>query len=140
MIKLSVRHPPIFIKLKSGLTNNKFWKQQFFRVSGEWECLEGVILPENRQMPQTWLLLRPDQGELPSINISDREDVMKISDWSAIRVKVEKFEEIDFDNLVTEENLRQFLGYKILRNKKMITKRGAAKRRSEAPSSLKPAT
>jgi hypothetical protein len=35
MIELYVRHPPIFIKLKSGLTNNKFWEQQFFQVSGE---------------------------------------------------------------------------------------------------------
>jgi hypothetical protein len=33
---------------------------------------------------------------------------MKISDWSAVRVKAEKFEEVEFDNLVTEENLRQF--------------------------------
>jgi len=30
MIELCVRHPPIFIKLKSGLTNNKLWEQQFF--------------------------------------------------------------------------------------------------------------
>jgi hypothetical protein len=30
MIELCVRHPPIFIKLKSGLTNNKFWEMQFF--------------------------------------------------------------------------------------------------------------
>lgn len=65
---------------------------------------------------------------------------MKISEWSASRVKVEKFEEIDFDNLVTEENLRQFLGYNISRNKKMITKRGAAKKRSDAPPSPRPAT
>jgi hypothetical protein len=35
MIELCVCHPPIFIKLKSGLTNNKFWEQQFFRVYGE---------------------------------------------------------------------------------------------------------
>jgi hypothetical protein len=42
---------------------------------------------------------------------------MKISDWSAVRVKAKKFEEVDFDNLVTEENLRQFLGYNISRNK-----------------------
>lgn len=69
-------------------------------------------------MPRTWQLLRPDRSELPSISISDREDVMKISDWSAARVKAKKFEEIDFDNIVTEENLRQFLGYNIPRDKK----------------------
>jgi hypothetical protein len=65
MIELSVGHPLIFIKLKSGLTNNKFWEQQFFRVSGEWECLEGTILPESRRMSRTWQLLRPDRCEPP---------------------------------------------------------------------------
>jgi hypothetical protein len=30
MIELCVRHPPVSIKLKSGLTNNKFWEMQFF--------------------------------------------------------------------------------------------------------------
>jgi hypothetical protein len=129
MIELSVCHPPIFIKLKSELTNNKFWEKQFFQVSGEWECAEGTIFPENRRMSRTWQFLRPDRSEPPSISISDREDVMKIRDWSAARVKAEKFDEIDFDNLVIEEYLRQFLRYNILRNKKTITKRGAAEKK-----------
>lgn len=53
MIELCVHHPPVFIKLKSGLTNNKFWEMQFFRVSGEWECPEGTPLHENRRMPRS---------------------------------------------------------------------------------------
>jgi hypothetical protein len=138
MIELCVHHPPIFIKLKSELTNNKFWEQQFFRVSGEWECPEGTLLPENRKMPRTWQLLWPDRSETPSLNISDQEDVKKINDWSAVRVKAEKFEEVDFDNLVTEENLRQFLGYNIPRDKRTITKRGAVKKRNDAPPSPRP--
>jgi hypothetical protein len=138
MIVLCVRHPPIFIKLKSGLTNNKFWEQQFFRVSGEWECSEGTLLPENRRMPRTWQLLRPNRSETPSLSMSDQEDVKKISDWSAVRVKAEKFEEVDFDNLLTEENLRQFLGYNIPRDKRTITKRGAVKKRNDAPPSPRP--
>jgi len=140
MIELCVRHPPVFIKIKSGLTNNKFWEQQFFRVSGEWECPEGTLLPENRRMSRTWQLLRPDRSETPSISISDRDDVKKICDWSALRVKAEKFEEVDFDNLVTEENLRQYLGYQIPRDKTMITKRGAVKKKGEAPPSPRPVT
>lgn len=91
-------------------------------------------------MSRTWQLLRPDRSETPSISISDREDVKKISNWSAIRVKAEKFEEVEFDNLVTEENLRQFLGYNIPRDKKTITKRGAVKKRNDAPSSPRPVT
>jgi len=66
--------------------------------------------------------------------------LIKISDWSAVRVKAEKFEEVDFDNLVTEENLRQFLGYNISKDKRMITKRGAVKKRSDAPQSPRPVT
>jgi hypothetical protein len=138
MIELCVRHPPIFIKLKSGLTNNKFWEMQFFRVSGEWECPEGTLLPENRRMPRTWQLLRPDRSDPPSLSVSDQEDVKKISEWPAVRVKADKFEEVDFDNLVTEENLRQFLRYDIPRDKQLITKRGVVKKRNDAPPSPRP--
>ncbi|XP_062155102.1 uncharacterized protein LOC133863127 [Alnus glutinosa] len=59
---------------------------------------------------------------------------------NAWRVKAEKFEEVDFDNLVTEENLRQFLGYNIPRDKQLITKRGSVKKRNDAPPSPRPAT
>lgn len=89
-------------------------------------------------MPRTWQLLWPDRSETPSLSISDQEDVKKISDWSAVRVKAEKFEEVDFDNLVTEENLRQFLGYNIPRDKRTITKRGVVKKRNDAPPSPRP--
>jgi hypothetical protein len=140
MIELCVRHPPVFIKLKSVLTNNKFWEMQFFRVSGEWECPEGTLLPENRKMPRTWQLPRPDRSDPPSLSVSDQEDVKKISGWSAVRVKAEKFEEVDFDNLVTEKNLRQFLGYDIPRDKQLVTKRGAIKKRNDAPPSPRPVT
>jgi hypothetical protein len=97
-------------------------------------------LPENRRMPQTWQLLRHDRSDTPSLSISDQEDVKKISEWSAVRVKAENFEEVDFDNLVTEENLRQFLGYDIPRDKQIITKRGAVKKRNDAPPSPRPVT
>jgi hypothetical protein len=97
-------------------------------------------MPKNRRMSRTWQLLRHERSETPSISISDREDVKKISDRSAIRVNAEKFEEIDFDNLVTEENLRPFLGYNIPRDKKTITIRGAVKKRSDAPPSPRPVT
>jgi hypothetical protein len=30
MIELAIRHLPLFIWLKSGYSNNKFWEQQFF--------------------------------------------------------------------------------------------------------------
>jgi hypothetical protein len=113
---------------------------QFFRVSGEWECPEGTLLPENRRMPRTWQLLRSDRSDPPSHSVSDQEDVKKISGWFAVRVKADKFEEVDFDNLVTEENLRQILGYDIPRDKQLITKRGVIKKRNGAPPSPRPVT
>jgi hypothetical protein len=91
-------------------------------------------------MPRTWQLLRPDRSDPPSLSVSDQEDVKKISEWSAIRVKADKFEEVDFDNLVTEENLRQFLGYDIPRDKQLITKRWVVKKRNDAPPSPRPVT
>jgi hypothetical protein len=139
MVELCVRHPPVFIKLKSGLTNNKFWEMQFFRVSGEWECPVGTLLPEDRRMPRTWQLLHPDRSDPPSLSVPDLADVKEISGWSAARVKAEKFEEVNFDSLVTEENLREFLGYNIPRDKQLITKRGAIKKKSDAPPSPRPA-
>jgi hypothetical protein len=50
--------------------------------------------------------LRPHLFEPPSIIITDREDVGRISDWSAARVKAEKFEGIDFNTLVIDETMR----------------------------------
>jgi hypothetical protein len=85
-------------------------------------------------------LLQPDRCEPPSISITDREDVGRISDWSAAKVKAEEFEDIDFDKLVTDETMRRFLGYKIPENKKTATKRGAAKKKSDAPQSPRQAT
>jgi hypothetical protein len=41
---------------------------------------------------------------------------------------------------VTEENLRQFLGYNIPRNKKTVTKRGATKKKGDAPPPPRPST
>jgi hypothetical protein len=47
-------------------------------------------------------------------------------DWSVAKLKAEKFEDIDFDHIVTDEAMRRFLGYTIPHNKKM-TKRGTGK-------------
>jgi len=72
-------------------------------VSEEWECPEGIVVRENRL---SWRLLQPVRCEPTSISITNREDVGRISDWSEARVKAEKFEEIDFNTLVTDETMR----------------------------------
>jgi hypothetical protein len=47
-------------------------------------------------------------------------------------LKVEDFEDIDFDHIVIDEAMRRFLGYTIPRNKKMMTKRGKGKKKGDA--------
>jgi hypothetical protein len=48
-------------------------------------------------------------------------------------LKAEQFDDIDFDHIVTDEAMKQFLGYSIPENKKMMTKRGKAKKKGDAP-------
>jgi hypothetical protein len=55
-----------------------------------------------------------------------------MTDWSAAKLKAEDFEDIDFDHIVTDEAMRCFLRYTILRNKKMMKKRGKGKKKGDA--------
>jgi hypothetical protein len=74
-----------------------------------------------------------EQCEAPGISILDRVDVQEMTDWSVAKLKAEKFEDIDFDHIVTNEAMRQFLGYTILPNKRMMTKQGKGKKKADAP-------
>jgi hypothetical protein len=77
-------------------------------------------------MSRIWTRLGLERCEDPRISISDGADVQKMIDWSVAKLKAEKFEDIDFDHIVTDEAMRRFLGYTIPHNKKM-TKRGTGK-------------
>jgi hypothetical protein len=69
-VELAVRHPPFFIWLKRGYSNNKFWEQQVFRVSREWECSDSTVPTEDQRMPWDWRLLENKQREIPYISRS----------------------------------------------------------------------
>jgi hypothetical protein len=45
MIELAARHPPVFIKLKSGLANNKFWEQQSSECPGSGNAPKALFCP-----------------------------------------------------------------------------------------------
>jgi hypothetical protein len=47
-------------------------------------------------------------------------------------LKAKKFEEIDFDKIVTEEAMREHLGYTIPENKTLLNKTGKAKKKDDA--------
>lgn len=55
-----------------------------------------------------------------------------MTDWSAAKLKAEEFDDINFDHIVTAEAMRWFLRYTISRNKKMMTKWGKGKKKSDA--------
>jgi hypothetical protein len=124
--------PPIFIKLRLGLSNNKFSEQQFFQVSEEWECPEGTVLRNDQRMSRVWKKLGLERCEAPEISISERADVQEMTDWSMAKLKAENFDDINFDHIVTDEAMRPFLRYTIPPNKKMMTKRRKGKKKGDA--------
>ncbi len=77
-VELAVGHPPIFIWLKSGYSNNKFWEQDVFRVPGEWEYSESTILFEDQRIPRDWRILASDHCEIPFIDEAARAEVDKM--------------------------------------------------------------
>jgi hypothetical protein len=62
----------------------------------------------------------------------ERVEVQEMTDWSAAKLKAEKFDDIDFDHIVTDEAMKRFLRYTIPPNKKMMTKRGKGKKKGDA--------
>jgi hypothetical protein len=127
-VELTVRHPSIFIWLKNEYSNNKFWEQQVFRVSGNWDCSGSTVLPEDRRMPWDWRILRNRQLEIPALSDADRDEVDQITAWSAKWSKIKKFDDIDFDKLVTDTVMRDHLGYSIPENKTLLSIKGRAKK------------
>lgn len=85
-----------------------------------------------KKMPRVWKKLSLERSEAPEISISDRADVQEILEWSAVQLKAEKFDDIDFDHIVTDNAMRQFLGYTIPANKKLLTRRGKGKKKGDA--------
>jgi hypothetical protein len=69
VVELQVHQNPIFILLKNSYSNNKFWEQQFFLVSGEWECSSSEELPKDQRIPWEWRPLADDLQEPPQWNI-----------------------------------------------------------------------
>lgn len=53
MVEFIVRKKPSIIHLAWRYSNNKDWKEQTFRVSGQWEQPEQLFFPEYQKVPGT---------------------------------------------------------------------------------------
>jgi hypothetical protein len=51
-VEFTVRKKPSIIHLAWRYSNNKEWKEQTFRVSGQWENPEQLLFPENQRVPR----------------------------------------------------------------------------------------
>jgi hypothetical protein len=97
-VELRVRQDPMFIYLdQRKYGNNKGWRQQFFRVSGEWECPSHTTIPDSQRVPREWRLLVDDLRILPTLSVPKIKEVNNMLSFSARSVRTA----IDFENLVS---------------------------------------
>jgi hypothetical protein len=112
-VEFTVRKKPSIIHLAWRYSNNKEWKEQTFRVSGQWEKLEQLLFPENQRVSRDWARMRIGASEAPDLNDEQVDNVDAILAFvkptSAEDAKVV----LDFNHLVTNENMRNILGYEI---------------------------
>jgi len=121
-VELRVRQDPMFIYLdQRKYVNNKGWRQQFFRVSGEWDCPSHFTLPDSQRVPREWRPLVDDLRILPTLSVSKVKEVNEMLSFSARAVQAP----IDFENLVSVRSLNECFGYQIPERKVTLDKRGA---------------
>jgi len=107
-VEFTVRKKPSFIHLAWRYSNNKEWKEQIFRVSGQWERV-GSSMSSDQRVPREWARMRVGAVEAPEL-IDEQVDNV---DAMLAFVKATPTEEasvvLDFDHLVTNEICEIFL-------------------------------
>jgi hypothetical protein len=119
VVEFTVRENPIFIFLSQSYSNNRGWRSEFFRVSGEWEST--TPLAENQRMSREWRPIQIDLREPPALNATGRRRVATMLTFSQMPTNVLK---IDYDNIVTDENMRKVLKYQIPTGKVWYDRKG----------------
>jgi hypothetical protein len=130
VVEFTIRENPIFIYLPPSYSNNRGWRSEFFRVSGEWESAGPVT--DDRRIPQEWRPIQIDLREAPALNATGRRRVATMLTFSQTPTNVLK---IDYDNIVTDENMRKVFKYNIPSGKVWYDRKGktmARKSGSEA--------
>jgi len=119
VVEFTVRENPIFIFLSPSYSNHRGWRYEFFRVSGEWES--ATPLAENQRMSREWRPIQIDLREPPALNATGRRRVATMLTFSQTPTNVLK---IDYDNIVTDENMRKVLKYEIPTGKVWYDRKG----------------
>jgi hypothetical protein len=119
VVEFTVRENPIFIYLSQSYSNNRGWRSEFFRVSGEWESAGPVA--DDRRIPREWRPIQIDFREPPALNATGRRRVATMLTFSQTPTNVLK---IDYDNIVTNENMRKVLKYNIPTGKVWYDRKG----------------
>jgi hypothetical protein len=123
VVEFTVRENPIFIFLSQTYSNNRGWRSEFFRVSGEWES--ATPLAEDQRMSREWRPIQIDLREAPALNAIGRRRVATMLTFSQTPANVLK---IDYDNIVTDKNMRSVLKYQIPFGKVWYDRKGKPRR------------
>jgi len=81
-----------------------------FRVSSQWERAESSFFPEDQRVPREWAHMRAKSVEQPQLTDEQTDNVDAMIAFSKVKANEDK---LDFNWLVTNENVRSILGYKI---------------------------
>lgn len=112
-VEFTVRKKPSIIHLAWRYSNNREWKEQTFRVSGQWKKPEQLLLPENQRVPREWGRMRVGASEAPDLNDEQVDNVDTILAFVKATSAEDAKVVLDFNHLVTNENMRNMLGYEI---------------------------
>jgi hypothetical protein len=121
VVEFTVRENPIFIFLSQSYSNNRGWRSDFFRVSGEWKL--ATPLAEDQRMSREWRPLQIDLREAPALNATERRSVATMLTFSQTPANILK---IDYDNIVIDENMWSVLKYQIPLGKVCYDRKGKA--------------
>lgn len=112
-MEFTVRKKPSFIHLAWRYSNNKECKEQIFKVSGQWESAELSLFLEDQRVLLDWALMRVRATEAPELNDEQADNVDAMVAFLKALSEEEVFVVLDFDHLVTNENIRNIFGYNI---------------------------
>jgi hypothetical protein len=94
----------------------------FFQVSGDWES--AASLPPDQRISRVWRPIQVDLREAPALNATGKRRVAAMLLFSQTPGNDMK---IDYDNIVTDENLRKVFGYQIPTEKVWYDRKGKQK-------------
>jgi hypothetical protein len=103
-VEFTVRKKPSFIHLAWRYSNNKEWKEQIFRVSGQWETVESST-SQDRRVPREWARMRVGAAEAPELTNEQADNVDAMLAFAKATSAKEAPVVLDFDHLVTNENM-----------------------------------